>query len=56
MPYLKSEWTALLVFLALGFLFSEVASKLTPFALSDRLVTLAFSLVFTFAVGLEVVR
>ena len=53
---MRNEITALAMLILLAFLLSDISILQSGFELSEILVSLTFSLVFTFAIGLEVVK
>jgi len=53
---LRNEITTLVMVVLLAFLLGNTSILQTGFELSEILVSLTFSLVFTFAIGLEVVK
>ena len=52
---MRNEITSLVLIILLFLLLSETSALQTTFELSEILVSLTFALVFTFAIGLEVV-
>ncbi|MBR9689390.1 MAG: hypothetical protein GOV01_00635 [Candidatus Altiarchaeota archaeon] len=56
MKYLKAELFTLLVFASLMALFGNPITNAIPVELGKNEIYLAFTLVFTFAVGMEVVK
>ena len=53
---MRNEITTLVMVVLLAFLLGNTPILQTGFELSEILVSLTFSLVFTFAIGLEVVK